>query len=394
MKETEPADTSSQTRFSVSSLVHNSPLELLQKRWFCICLDCSGKPFKQEAESPTAFLEIVNRSMVAWVDYITDDPIKDLPTVAAQMGFSEPFISNLSSCDQLNYQDFDNEMWMSFPSIQIRGTEVKPYPLLVLIRKNVVFTVHMRLVDKRFIRLRRYSETILKKIPIDNRPEDKLTILLSRIVDANNDSNFRHLRVIEEFGDELNRDLMDQQTDKSQLGPKIYEMKHALIIYMNALWESVDVLQAIRYGDAELLTDDQKVVNLFSMMVEQVKSQIGLSEHMSEVLASGIEATQAIYNNQLTTANNQLTISNNQLTVLNNRFAKLAAYLTIIGTALLIPNTIATILGNSVWVYGPESLLLYLILMIGATVIVSIFMWFWISKKGLLPEDRDVNLQT
>jgi magnesium transporter len=120
-------------------------------------------------------------------------------------------------------------------------------------------------------------------------------------------------------------------------------------------------------------------------MVEQVKSQIGLSEHMSEVLASGIEATQAIYNNQLTVANNQLTISNNQLTILNNRLAKLAAYLTIIGTALLIPNTIATILGNAVWVYGPQHLPIYLTIMLGTTLTGSTFMWFWIRKKGLLP---------
>ena len=113
---------------------------------------------------------------------------------------------------------------------------------------------------------------------------------------------------------------------------------------------------------------------------------------MSEVLASGIEATQAIYNNQLTIANNQLTISNNQLTILNNRLAKLAAYLAILGTALLIPNTIATILGNSVWSYGPEHLSIYLLLMIGATIGGSVFMWFWITKKGLLPKDRDDSL--
>src|SRR4030065_1855542 len=139
-------------------------------------------------------------------------------------------------------------------------------------------------------------------------------------------------------------------------------------------------------ANAELLTDDQKIVNLFAAMVEQVKNQIGLSEHMSEVLASGIEATQTIYNNQLKTANNQLTISNNQLTILNNRFAKLAAYLAIVGTALLIPNTIATILGNSVWAYGPKDIVLYLFLMIGATAIGSLFMWYWINKKELLPE--------
>jgi len=376
-------DTSAQTRFSVSPA---GPLEVMQKRWFCMGLESSGKTFKQDAESATNFLDIVNKSKVAWVDYVTDDPMKDLSVVAAQMGFTEGFISNLSCCDQLNYQDFDTEMWLSFPSIQIRGTEVKAYPLIILIRKNLVLTIHVRLVDKRFIRLRRYSETILKKIPIDIAPEDRLTILLSRILEANNDSNFRHLRVIEEFGDELNRDLMNQTTDKAMLGPKIYMMKHALIIYLNALWESVDVLQAIRYGDAELLTDDQKIVNLFAVMVEQVKSQIGLSEHMSEVLASGIEATQAIYNNQLTIANNQLTISNNQLTIFNNRLAKLVAYLTIIGTALLIPNTIGTILGNSVWVYGPESLGLYLLLMIGATLFGSLLMWYWVKKNRLLEE--------
>ena len=385
MNEQEKVENTSQTRFSNSA---SNALEIMPRRWFCMGLDSAGKTFRHESEAPF-FLESLEKSLVAWVDYITDDPMKDLPIVASKMGFSEGFIANLTSCDQINYQDFDTEMWLSFPSIQIRGTDVKAYPLIVLIKENLVFTIHVRLVDKRFIRLRRYSEAILRKIPLDTKPEDRLTILLSRILEANNDSNFRHLRVIEEFGDELNRDLMDRTTDKSQLGPKIYEMKHALIIYLNALWESVDVLQGIRYGDAELLTDDQRIVNLFAVMVEQVKSQIGLSEHMSEVLASGIEATQSIYNNQLTIANNQLTISNNQLTVFNNRLAKLVAYLTIIGTALLIPNTIGTILGNSVWVYGPESLGFYLLLMGGATIFGSLLMWYWIKKTGLLFEEKE-----
>lgn len=391
MKEPQNANSNLQTQ-TKGSPGNGTRYEPPQKRWFCMSLESTGKTFKKEAETPSSFLEIVDRSLVTWVDYITDDPFNDLPKVAAQMGFGETCISSLPSCEQLNYQDFDNELWMRFPSVQIRGTDVKDHPFLILLRKNLVLTLHVRLVDKRFIRLRRYSETILRKIPTDTKPEDRLTILLSRIIDANNDSNFRHLRVIEEFGDELNRDLMDQHTDKAQLGPKIYEMKHALIIYMNALWESVDVLQTIRYGDAELLTDDPKLGFLFSAMVDQVKTQIGLSEHMSEVLASGIEATQAIYNNQLTIANNQLTISNNQLTILNNRLAKLAAYLAIIGTALLIPNTIATILGNSVWSYGPQHLSLYLFLMIGATVAGSLFMWYWIGKKDLLPKEKDETL--
>ncbi|MGD6850967.1 MAG: CorA family divalent cation transporter [Candidatus Bathyarchaeia archaeon] len=375
-----------QTRFTAST---TAPLELLPKRWFCAGVEASGRTFKQEDEAPNNFLEIINRSSITWVDYITDDPVKDLPVVAGQMGFSEAFINSLSGCDQLNYSDFDTEMWLTFPAVQIRGTDVKPHSLVVLIRKNLIFTFHPRLIDKRFLRLRRYSETFLRKIPMDMRPEDRLTILLLRILEANNDSNFRHLRVIEEFGDDLNRDLMDRDVDKASLGPKIYEMKHALIIYLNALWESVDVLQTIRYGDAELLTDDPKLVNLFSAMVDQVKSQIGLSEHMSEVLASGIEATQAIYNNQLTIANNRLTISNNKLTLLNNRLSKIVAYLTIIGTAILIPNTIATVLGNSVWVLGPDFLPAYLLLMVSSTVGGSLLMWLWIRKTGLMGHSRE-----
>ncbi|XHH10522.1 MAG: CorA family divalent cation transporter [Candidatus Bathyarchaeia archaeon] len=387
MGQEQPLQQTAQTSFQVTNT--NCTLELSQRRWFYMALDSSCKTCKQEAESPTQLLELINQSVVVWVDYTSDDPVKDLPALAAKLGFSELLISSVSGGNELNYQDFDSEMFMRLPSIQIRGHDVQAYPLLFLIKKGMVFTIHSRLVDKRFIRLRRYSDVIMRRVPVNVPPEIKLTLLLTRIIDANNDSNFRHLRAIEEFGDDLNKDLMDPDTDRTLLAPKIYEMKHALIIYMNALWESADVLHAIRYGDAELITDDEHVLNKVSFLADEVKSQLGLSEHMSEVLASGIEATQSIYNNQLTISNNQLTIANNQLTKMNNRFALLAAYLAIVGTALLIPNTIATMLGNSVWVYGPADFGIYITLIIGATAVGSLIMWFWIRKHDLLPKDKE-----
>jgi magnesium transporter len=356
-------------------MVLHSATELFQKRWFCVGLFSSGKTFKQDAESPIPFLEVINRSVVAWIDYITDDPGKDLPLVAAQMGFSEALISSLAGDTPLNYQDFDNEMWMRLPSIQIRGVDVQAYPLFMLIRKNIVFTIHVSLVDKRFIRLRRYSDTILKKIPSEGLTEDKLTSLITRIIDANNDSNARHLRVIEEHGDDLNRDLMNSNTDRTKLGPKIYEMKHALITYMDALWESVDVLHALRYGDAELVTNDDKILNMVSIMIDEVKSQIGLAEHMSEVLASGLEVMQSIYNNQLQ--------------ILNNRLAMVVAYLTIIGTALLVPNTIATMLGDAVFDISPKDMVWYAPMMFFATAFACVGAWWWVKRMGLLPKNPD-----
>jgi len=375
MRELEEKTGNPPVQLHTPASISNSTSELFQKRWFCVGLFSSGKTFKQDAESPIPFLEIMNRSLVAWVDYISDDPLKDIPMVAAQMGFSESFISSLLNDTQLHYQDFDTEMWMRFPSIQIRGVDVKDYPLLMLVRKNFVFTLHVSMVDKRFIRLRRYSDTILKKIPLEGLPEDKLTILISRIVDANNDSNFRHLRVIEERGDDLNEALMNTKTDRSTIAPKIYEMKHALITYMNSLWDCVDVLHALRYGDAELITNDEKLLDMISIMTDEVKSQINLAEHMSDVLASGLEVMQTIYNNQLQSLSNRLTL--------------VMTYLTIVGTAVLVPNTLATILGNSVFSMGPEDLWWYLLLMIVTTVGATWFVWGWLRRMGWLPKKNE-----
>jgi magnesium transporter len=375
LKELEAPKSSSQIPLHLPPPAPNGTAELFQRRWFCVGLLPTEQTVKQDADSPVAFLDILNRSSIAWVDYITDNPTGDLATVAAQMGFSEQFISSVCSDVQLHYQDYDHEMWMRFPSIQIRQTNVMALPLMVLIRKNIVFTVHASLADKRFIRLRRYSDSILRKISASLPIEDKVTLLIVRILDANNDSNFRHLRVIEQLADDLNNDLMNSQTNREKLGPKIYEMKHALITYMNSLWDCVDVLHALRYGDAELVTNDERVLNLVSVMIDEVKGQINLAEHMSDVLASGLEVMQSIYNNQLQ--------------ILNNRFSMVITYLTVIGTAVLVPNTLATIFGNSAFNMGPGDIWWYVTLLVVSTVVSTYLMWWWMKKKGYLPKKPD-----
>jgi magnesium transporter len=137
----------------------------------------------------------------------------------------------------------------------------------------------------------------------------------------------------------------------------------------------VDVLHTVRYGDAELITNDPELLGKMSVLVEDVNRQIGLAEHMSEVLASGLEVLQSIYNNQLQ--------------ALNNRLATLMTYLTIIGTAVLIPNTIATMLGNGVFDLGPEDRWWYWILMIGATIAGTLTCYWWVKRKGWIPKKQD-----
>jgi len=352
-----------------------SQSETFQKRWFCVALSPSGNTVKIDAESPAAFLEALSHSTIAWIDYWTDNFDKDAPVAAAQLGFSDLLISSLTGDSRLTYQDFDTEMGIKLPSIQVRQLDVQAHPLLLFLQKNFVLTVHPVNIDRRFIRLRRYSDTVLRKIPLNACIEDKLTLLLIRIIDETNERNFEHLQQIDERGDELSKDLMDPTTPRDRLGPKIYEMKHALITYLNALWQSVDVLHALRYGDAQLITDDPTLLYRINLLTEDVNRQISLAEHLSEVLASGLEVLQSIYNNQLQ--------------ALNNRLALVMTYLTIVGTAVLVPNTLATIFSSSAFDLKSNDIGWYVALLVISTIVSTWLVYWWVKRQGWIPRKVD-----
>ncbi|MDD5190186.1 MAG: CorA family divalent cation transporter [Dehalococcoidales bacterium] len=354
-----------------------SEAEANRKRWYCVSISPSGVIFKQEAETPAGFLDIVTNASVSWVDYVVNeaDFHKAARNAALQMGFSEDLISSFTESSYLKYRDSDTELGMKISAVQVREFNVEPHPYLLFMKKNFIFTVHPIYVDRRFTRLKRYSETVLKKLPAGIPTPDRMTLLLIRIVHESNDSNFEHLRQIEEQGDKLNESMTDPYTPRTKLGPEIYRMKHAVITYLNALWDTVDVLHTLRYGDADLITDDDKILEKLSSLVEDVNRQIGLAEHMSEVLSSGLEVLQSIYNNQLQN--------------LNNRLALLMTYLTIIGTAVLVPNTLATMLGNGVFEIGPHDMWWYIILMVGSTALATFGVYLWVKKQGWLPKKMD-----
>ena len=342
--------------------------EVYPRHWFCAALLASGVTYRKDAESPDAFKDVLKDAVIAWVDCWTDNFEKNALDAAIQLGFSKDLVVPLVTERLENYQDLGTEMGIKLASVQVREFEVDIHPLILLLSKNFILTIHPLSIDRRFQRLRRYADIFLKKIPIAACPEDRLTMLLLRITDETNERNFEHLRQIEERGDDLNKYLMDPATPRENLGPKIYQMKHALITYLNALWETVDVFHALRYGDAELITDNVRLLARMNLQSEDVNHQIALAEHMSEVLASGLEVLQSIFNNQLQ--------------ALNNRMARVMTYLTVIGTALLVPNTLATIFSNSAFNMQPDDLWWYVTLLVTSTVLATYLVWLWVRKMG------------
>ena len=216
----------------------------------------------------------------------------------------------------------------------------------------------------RVAKLARYADAFMRKIPKDAPWNDKLSLVLVRIINENNDRNFDGLRSIEEHGDRIAKLLLEpvQPTD---LGLEIYQMKHALISYLDTLWASLDVVQSLRHGDAECVSDDEQVLAKFSVLANELTHQVQLTEHMSEVLASGMEVLQSIYNNQLQQLNNQLALA--------------FTWLTILGTVILVPNTIATMFGTF-QDYEGQALAWYVAGQVGATTLATFASWRFIRR--------------
>lgn len=314
----------------------------------------------------------VKKKSILWVDYVVEGNFeKEALRAAILLGFGELLVKNLLKAKYGNYEDLGNEMGILLPAMRVEGFDVKINPLLILIRKNLIITMHTAEVV-RFFRLRKYAAMLLRKFPEEMSGKDKITMLLIRMIDENNARNFDYLRAIEEHGDKLSEKLADPKTPRAIIGPQIHKMKHALVTYLDGLWATVDVLSTLRYGDADLLTDDIKIIERINALTTEVNAQIGLAEHMSEVLASGLEVVQSIYNNQLQ--------------ILNNRLALIVTYLTIVGTAVLVPNTLATILSNPAFALKPEDTGWYTALMIISTVVATILAYWWVKSLGFLKE--------
>jgi len=71
-------------------------------------------------------------------------------------------------------------MGMLIPAITVKGFDVKLSPLFILIKEGIIVTLHSTEVQ-RFLRLRRYAETFMRKLPAKMVKTDKITSLLIRL---------------------------------------------------------------------------------------------------------------------------------------------------------------------------------------------------------------------
>lgn len=324
----------------------------------------TSKLVKLTSNDPTDFSTMIKGGMLSWINYAADDMTKEAASVAKSFGFSEQLVENMLQGGDA-YQDNEVELGLMMPAINIRELEVEIRPVIFLLNHNLILTIHDRRVT-RMVNFFRYAESWLSKLPVIMPSIDKKTLIMTRLLEVINERNAEQLRLIEDKADDISEALLDPTVHFMATGKYIYEVKHCLILYLNALWRSLDLLNKLRYGDAELITDNPKVLQRIAILIINVTKHISLTEHTSTVLVSGTTVLQ--------------TLHNNQLLMINNRLLLTMTWMTIIGTAVLVPNTLATIFGFAFSV-PVEYLLGSMLAMAIVTIVATILAYRWVMSK-------------
>jgi len=346
----------------MQSIRENSTLSMPIPLSFCILLYPDGRIERLVDQPVEDYFTAIREASIAWIDCSICDDEKEMEPLAQLAGFTKVPIPKLTHGFYSAYEDYDTELGIMLPSVTVKGEKMTVHPLFILIRDNLVLTIHSDKIN-RLLRFSRYAQPFFKRIAAENTP-DKITLALERIIDENNDRNFEYLREIEMHGDAISKSLIEEKVAKKRVAQDIYHMKHVLIDYLNVLWATKDVVDSLRYGDADLITNDEKLLGRIGILSDNIDRHIELSEQMSNVLSSGLEVMQSIYNNQLQT--------------MNNRFALVTAYLTVLGTAALVPNTIATIAGSGVMDGTMGAQWWYIPLLVASTVIATLASLLWV----------------
>ena len=333
-----------------------------------VCVTIPPPPFKLakvNAEEIEDLTGIAKEGVLTWVNCSVDDMESDVPKLAHKFGFSGSMAKKLIGQNYEAFEDNETELGLVLPAIRVYEMEVDVRPVIMLIRANLIVTIHDKDLS-RLVQFSRYADTWLSKMPSIMPTQDKLTLVMARLIEVINDRNFEQLRFIEERADDISESLLDPSIHFMETWKYIYQVKHSLIVYLNALWRGLDVLNKLRYGDAELVSDHPKVLQQLALLATEQTKHISLTEHTSTVLVSGTAVLQ--------------TLHNNQLLVINNRMMLAMTWMTIIATAVMVPNTLATMFG---FIYSApvEHLWWTMAIIIGSTAASTYLVYLWITLK-------------
>jgi magnesium transporter len=286
-------------------------------------LESEGTPFKKPSVRLDEAAHTISLGNLTWIECVVDNIVEETPKILESFGIAMDS-SVLLSGYVSSYEDREDTLGLMIPFVVPGNNTTQTSPLLVFMKKNLIVTIHDDYGGK-ITRLYNYSNTLLRKLP--KEPEhwaDRQTILLARIIDEISEANFSILRLIVERAEQFEIDLAGSRQVNRDISLELSNMKTSLLTFLNASWATYDTVHNLKYGDAEIISDDESILAKFEVILGRLDRQIQMSENIMQMVATGANVIQ---------------------TEVTNKITILIIWWTVAGTAELVPNTIATVFG-------------------------------------------------
>ena len=284
-------------------------------------LESEGTPFKKPSVQLDEAARTIALGNLTWIECVVDSIITETPKILENLGITmDPAV--LLSGYVSSYEDRGETLGLMLPFVITGNNKTQTSPILIFIKKDLIVTIHDDYGGK-IARLYNYSSTLLRKLPKDPQHwADRQTILLVRIIDEISETNFSILRLIVERTEQLELDLAGSRQIERDLSLELSNMKTSLLTFLNAVWATYDTVQNLKYGDADMISDDDSILAKFEVILGRLDRQIQMSENLMQMIATGINVIQ---------------------TQVSNKLGLLIVWFTVAGTAVLVPNTLATV---------------------------------------------------
>ena len=322
-----------------------------------------GIPFKKESINLEEAAKTVSLGNLTWIEVVVDDIVEEAPKILERLDFSMS-ASTLLSGYITEYEDAGDTLGIMVPFIFTGESRTQTSPCLIFMKKDLILTIHDDYGGK-ITKLYNYSTSLMRKLP--QSPEtwaERQTMLLFRLLDEISETNISVLRSIVERAEQIEIDLAGSRQISRDLSLELSNMKRSVLSFLNAVWATHDVIRNIKYGDPDMISDDDDVLEKFEVVLATLDRQIQMAENVLEVISTGITAINTESSNQLT---------------------KLIVWLTVAATAVLVPNTLATVFGipdlhiSYIWVIP---------ILIIATTISIVITYRWTKQYRVLPFGR------
>jgi Mg2+ and Co2+ transporter CorA len=318
----------------------------------CVFIMAGVPPTKFFSQQPGRLASVAEKAEAAWVNCIVGDVRAEAEAMASNFGFNFRLVRQVLEGRYSEFVDNETQAAMMLPSVQIRGGHIRIYPVLFLLREGLIVTIQDRHIT-RFAMFARYAETHLRKIPAGWTRIDKMTSILFRLVDENNERNYNGIKELAGEIDKVSKLLLEHELGFAKLSKAVYDLKHQVTTFQSCLWENYETLRTIQHGDAELISSRPDILDRIDSLIEENSWYIQLGENLTLILGSGAEAMQDYYAIHLLRFNNIISFT--------------SVWLGVLGAMFLVPSTIATAMASAAFSLGPEDVWWYSVFLIITT---------------------------